>query len=460
MTDNGEAGPFLGKRAVVVGAGMGGMMAAQVLSRHCEEVLVLDKDSLPTEAKARMGVPQGAHVHALAVQGRRNLEKLFPGFTCEMIDRGAICSRAGLEFRIHDAAGWHPRRDLEVPLLVMSRPLLETVVREFLRRNERVTIREDTRVEGWAFEGDVLSGVVVGGDGGSETIAADFAIDATGRSGDSLSWLEAAGFGPVEETRLEIGTGYASAIFKKPADWESAVDSLVIHGADPDTRGGFAFSVENNCWFVSLNGRFDQQPSGDPEKFMAFARSLCAPDIYDWISQGERITPIKVYKAPISRWRRYEKLDRRPEGLLPIGDALAHVNPLYGQGMTLAAAHAMVLADVLAERATSGRGLKGLAEPYFKQTHGFTRSVWESLETVEFGYAGTKGDRPANIDMRMAFSRGLRKLIEQDAEVHGIMMRIGQLVLPPAALMRPDIVERVTAIVQASAPAQDLASAP
>ena len=67
---------------------------------------------------------------------------------------------------------------------------------------------------------------------------ADFAIDACGRSGESLSWLEAAGFGPVEETTLEIGTGYASAIFKKPAGWASSVDSMAIGGADPDTRGG------------------------------------------------------------------------------------------------------------------------------------------------------------------------------------------------------------------------------
>jgi 2-polyprenyl-6-methoxyphenol hydroxylase-like FAD-dependent oxidoreductase len=405
-----------------------------------------------------MGAPQGAHVHALLVQGRRNLEALFPGFTGELMDRGVVCSRGGLEFCIHDAAGWHPRRDLDLPLMVMSRPLLEDTVRDLLKRNPRVTIRDDTRVEGWRFAGDALTGVVVIGDDGVETIDADFAIDAAGRSGDSLSWLEAAGFGPVEETRLEIGTGYASAVFKKPAGWTSSIDCLSIHGADPDTRGGFAFCVENDCWFVSLNGRFDQQPSGDPEKFMAFAKSLCAPEIYDWISQGERITPIKVYKAPISRWRRYEKLDRHPQGVLPLGDALAHVNPLFGQGMTLASVHAMGLEEILAERAASGKGLKDIAAPYFERVHGFTKGVWQGLENVEYTYAGTKGERPADIDMRMAFSRGLRELIEEDAEVHKLMMDVGQLMVPAGALMRPDIAARVMQIVQASAPQNSEAS--
>jgi flavin-dependent dehydrogenase len=450
MTDNGSR-TTLGRRAAVVGAGMGGMMAAEVLSRYFDDVVILEKDTLPAGPEPRMGVPQGQHVHALLVQGRRNLEKLFPGFTSELMDRGAVCSRGGLEFRIHDAVGWQPLRDLGLTLLIMSRPLVEATVRDLLRRNHRVTIREDSKVEGWWFEGGALAGLMVNSNAGDETIAADFVIDATGRSGDSLSWLEAAGFGPVEETQLEIGTGYASAIFKKPEGWSSSIDSLSVHGADPDTRGGFAFSIENNRWMVALTGRFDQAPSGDPDKFLAFAKSLCVPDIYDWISQGERITPIRVYRAPISRWRRYEKLDRHPEGVLPLGDALAHVNPLFGQGMTLASVHATCLNDLLAERTASGEGLRGIAAAYFERVHGFTRTVWQGLENVEFSYATTKGERPPDLDGRLAFSRGLRQLIEEDAEVHGLMIRVGQLILPPDVLGRPDIVARVMQKVRAGA---------
>ena len=435
----------LGQRAVVVGAGMGGMMAAEGLSRFFDEVIVLDKDTLPSVAQARMGAPQGGHVHALLAQGRRNLETLFPGLGADLLDRGVVCSRAGLELCVHDAAGWQSRRDLGLTVLTMSRPLLETAVREHLARNPRVSIRQETRVEGWRFDGEHLTGVVADG----ETIAADFAVDACGRSGESLAWLAAAGFGPVEETTLEIGTGYASALFKKPAGWASSIHSMSIAGADPDTRGGFIFAVENDGWFVSLTGRFDQQPGGDPEKFMAHAKSLCTPELYDWISQGERLTPIKVYKAPISRWRRYERLARRPQGLVPLGDALAHVNPIFGQGMTLASAHAIGLMDILAERAASGEGLHGVAGPYLERTHDFTQTVWGSLEAVEFSYACTKGGWPADLEMRLRFSRGLRQLSEEDAEVHNIMYRVGQLLLPPSALRRPDITDRVVRIMRA-----------
>ena len=181
---------------------------------------------------------------------------------------------------------------------------------------------------------------------------------------------------------------------------------------------------------------------------MAHAKSLCTPELYDWISQGERLTPIKVYKAPISRWRRYERLARRPQGLVPLGDALAHVNPIFGQGMTLASAHAIGLMDILAERAASGEGLHGVAGPYLERTHDFTQTVWGSLEAVELSFACTKGERPADLEMRLSFSRALRRLSEEDAEVENIMYRVGQLLLPPSALRRPDITDRVVRIMR------------
>lgn len=457
MTDGTNDRAWLGQRALVVGAGMGGMMAAQVLSKFFQAVVVLDKDDLPEAPAPRLGAPQGFHVHALLAQGRRNLERLFPGITSDLFDRGAVGIRAGLDFRTYDFAGWQPRRNLDLAMLCMSRPLLEGAVRDQLKRNPRVEIRDNTAVEGWRFTDGALTGVVVGGDAGPETLAADLVIDATGRSGDSLSWLEAGGYGPIEETTLEIGTGYASAIFRKPADWQGPADSISISSGDPDTRGGFLFSVEDDCWLASLTGRFDHAPPGDPAKWMEFARNLCVPQFYERVSQGERITPIKIYRAPISRWRRYEKLARHPERVLPVGDALAHVNPIFGQGMTLASVHATVLWDILAERAANGEGLGGLAAPYFTRSHAFTRGVWQGLENVEFRYAKTKGDRPADIDRRIAFSDGLRELIVEDAEVHKLLAQVGNLIRTGDVLMRPDIVDRVRQKIQAKQSTQETA---
>lgn len=448
MTDTSKR---LGGHAVVVGGGMGGMMAAEVASRFFDAVTILDKDVMPTDVQPRLGAPQGAHAHALLVQGRRNLERLFPGFTSELLDRGAVASIAGLEFKLNDGIGWMPERDLGLTLMSMSRPLLEGTVRDFLARNAKVSTRQDIKVEGWVFEAGKVVGVKASSDVGDETIAADLVIDASGRSSDSKAWLEAGGFGPVPETVIEIGAGYASAIFEKPAGWSNPYKGVGISAPLPDTRGGIIFSIEHNRFICSLIGRFGQVPTGDEAAFFAMAKSLDEPDLFDWISAGKRVTPIKVYRAPTSRWRRYEQLEQFPEGLLPIGDAVAHVNPLRGQGMTLASEQVRILWEVLSERASTGRD-SPLAKPYFERIHDFTGSVWAGLEAMEYTFAEVKGDRPADLPQRWEFGKALRQLVETDSEAHRVINQIGQLTLPPSAMATSGVRDRVIALMQAQAP--------
>jgi len=162
------------------------------------------------------------------------------------------------------------------------------------------------------------------------------------------------------------------------------------------------------------------------------------------------VTPIKTYKAPISRWRHYDRLADFPERLLPLGDAVAHVNPVYGQGMTLASSHAMDLWDILAGQAANDGVLDGLAKPYFDRVQRFTQSVWSTLENVEYTYAGTKGNRPADIDMRIAYRAGLRKLIDHDADLHKLLIEVGHLVQSSEVMLAPDIMARVMDVIQAT----------
>ena len=71
---------LIGKRAVVVGAGMAGLPAARVLADYFEQVIVLERDSLPLDAAYRAGTPQAWHTHALLRGGQQALGELFPGF--------------------------------------------------------------------------------------------------------------------------------------------------------------------------------------------------------------------------------------------------------------------------------------------------------------------------------------------------------------------------------------------
>lgn len=96
----------MGKHAVVIGASMGGLLAARALADHYERVTVLERDTFPAMGEHRKGVPQGRHAHSLLSIGREVLEELFPGFSQEVVAQGGVKS------------------------LYASRPLLEGHVRQ------------------------------------------------------------------------------------------------------------------------------------------------------------------------------------------------------------------------------------------------------------------------------------------------------------------------------------------
>ena len=122
----------VGKHAIVVGAGMGGLLAARALADHFDKVTVLERDALPDSPDPRKGVPQGRHTHGLLARGREVLERSFPGFTEGIIAQGAVPAdivNDGLWFNygvyLHNAPS-------KMVGLGVSRPTLEGFVRRRL----------------------------------------------------------------------------------------------------------------------------------------------------------------------------------------------------------------------------------------------------------------------------------------------------------------------------------------
>src|SRR3954451_23954377 len=124
------AATLIGKRAVVIGAGMGGLAAAGALADHVEQVIVLERDTLPLEPTHRAGTPQARHVHALLLSGQRALSELFPGFEQDLARAGAVPLRVGFDVRM-EGPGYDPfpKRDLDSSNFAVSRPAIEHTVR-------------------------------------------------------------------------------------------------------------------------------------------------------------------------------------------------------------------------------------------------------------------------------------------------------------------------------------------
>jgi len=116
----------IGRQAVVVGAGMGGLPAARALADFFEHVVVLERDTLPLDASHRTGTPQARHTHGLLTGGQRALNDLFPGFIQDLAAAGAVPLRFALDNRL-ERPGFDPfpKRDLGLTVYAMSRPLIE-----------------------------------------------------------------------------------------------------------------------------------------------------------------------------------------------------------------------------------------------------------------------------------------------------------------------------------------------
>ena len=295
---------LLGKHALVVGAGIGGLTAAKALSTYFEKVTVLERDALPDGPEARTGTPQARQVHVLLKGGLNALADFFPGFETELELAGAVRARAGSEILI-EAPGFDPfpPRDLGFDTLCMTRPLVEFVARRFVQDQANIALHSRCRVTRLLASSDqtVVTGVRYDMlDGGSKEILADLVIDASSRGTLTLELLDQIGIPRPEETEIGVDLGYATATFEIPPalsrDWRA-----VIHRPTAQSgRGGFLFPIENNRWHVALNGVHGETPSDDGYEFTAFAKTLRTPTIYDAIKDATLVGSIHRFGLPCS----------------------------------------------------------------------------------------------------------------------------------------------------------------
>lgn len=443
---------MIGQQAVVIGAGMGGLTAAGALADHFERVIVLEKDALPQEAADRVGVPQGKHVHAMLAGGQQALDELFPDFTRALVKGGAVPIRVGLDIRM-ERPGFDPfpQRDLGFDCYAMSRALVEFSVRSQLYGRVNVEIRQSTRVEGLVAHPDGLAvtGVQWAHDNGtSETLPADFVVDASGRGAPTLTLLDSIGLARPAETTVGVDLAYASAIFAIPDDTPRDWKGVFTFGAAPrSSRGSLMLPLEGGRWIVTVAGRHAERPPGDPDGFMAFTQRLRTPTIYNAIKHAKLLGEVVRYSFPESTLRHYERLERFPRGLLPLGDAVCRFNPVYGQGMSVASQEARALHQLLATRAMASDPLDGLAPAFFAEAAALIDTPWAGSVIPDFVYPDTRGERPPDFEMSLKYGMALGKLAARDPDVHRLTAEVSHLLKPRSAYREPELVQRVLAVM-------------
>jgi 2-polyprenyl-6-methoxyphenol hydroxylase-like FAD-dependent oxidoreductase len=443
------ASTLIGKQAVVIGAGMAGLTAAGALADSFDHVIVLERDTFPSEPTYRAGTPQARHVHGLLLSGQRALSELFPGFEQDLARAGAVPLRAGHDVRV-ERPGYDPfpQRDLGWSGYAASRPTIERTVRRRVESHANTTLRRRCRVKEVLAspDGAAVTGVRCENDNGTgEMIAADLVIDASGRGAFTLALLQSIGRPLPEETTIGIDLGYATCVFVIPDDASTDWKGVMTFGQAPqNARGGLMLPLEGNRWMATIGGRHGDVPPGDPEGFLNYARALRTPTIYNAISRAKRLDGVARYGFPESVWRHFERLDVFPRGLLPIGDAICRFNPVYGQGMSVAALEACLLKRLLERPGEDSDPLAGLAPTFFAEMQTLIETPW-SVAMLDFVFPETRGRRPPDFETTLKFGIALTRLAAEDPAVHKLTVEVQHLLKPRSVYRDPILMRRVHA---------------
>ncbi|MER6454248.1 pyridine nucleotide-disulfide oxidoreductase [Streptomyces sp900105245] len=440
-------------RAVVIGAGIGGMLAAAALAPAVGDVVVVEPDALADGPHQRKGLPQGQHAHLLMAGGLDAMRSLLPGLDVRryLLDAGAVevSLASGLLARTPD--GWFSRfRHDSHHLLTCTRALLDWAVRAaVLSRLSNVKIVQGKAL-GLVGTAQRVQGVRVATDAGEDLLRADLVVDAGGRGSRIVHWLADLGIDGIQEKVVDTGLTNATRIYRRPAvvtDWPLTLLQADPYRGEPG-RSGMILPIEpddgGERWMVSLAGTKGGEPPADPAGFLAYTfDELPDPVIGELISHAEPLTDVVRTRGRMTRnVRRYfEQSAKWPEGLAVVGDALATFNPAYGQGMSVAAQQAVTLRDAFDRADVTTPGLaRGIQRAVAEHVDG----PWTTAVSQDVLYPFVTGAAPTVADRVAArYARRVAATATVSYPVARALWDVTGLRAGPARLMSPGTLLKV-----------------
>lgn len=427
-----------GRVAIVVGGGISGLVTARVLADAFERVVVCERGRYPDQPNPRRNVPQSEHPHILLTSGKAVLSDLFSEFDEALLSAGGLVIDWSSDLRYYEAGGYLASGPRRIPMYLSSRPLLEHVLRELLVTYPGVELCPETPVVGYLTDVDNsrVEGVAVPNGNRTHDHEADLVVDATGRTSRTPGWLVDHGYEepPVQEVHIDMS--YRTVSLDRPEDDRRL---FFVPPSAPRTRGGGVFPIEGGRWIVTLYGMNGDAPSTEPDGFTDFAASLPVDDISGLLERRHWLdSEIKRYPFPASRWRHYEKLDRFPDGLLVVGDAIASFNPVYGQGMSVAAMQALLLHHALARDGSDVRAVN-----LFDEFVTAISTAWRFTVGNDVRFSGTDGPTPPGTALFTRYVDRLLRTAHRDGRVANQFAEIAMLERPLWRLFHPRLLWQV-----------------
>lgn len=417
------------QHALVIGAGLAGLLAARVLLDHFAFVTVIGRCA-PADER-----PPG---HVLAVRGFRALERLFPGLGAELALMGAPSVDWTADCPALLPAGWAARFRSGLLTRAVSGGGLALTVRRRLAEygGERLTLCDTMRAAGLLWDGGCVRGARLVTDAApnatARAVSADFVVDAGGRGAQAAGWLALAGYDSPAAAPVSAPAVYALGVFRRPHNADPAWRALLVVPA-PGGMGALLHPLEGGRWAVTLAAPPGTAAPADADALLAAVYSLPTPALYDALRAAEPLRPVRVWAHSGSRAAAYHRLARWPEGIAVTGDAVCALNPAYGHSLTAAALAAQAFGAALDEqrRAHPDGALDGLGPRLHSAQAAALKAPLRAAAAFEAwgaGDAGALARRWAAAVLTTAAAR---------PTVYRTLLETFTLTRPPAALLRP-----------------------
>jgi 2-polyprenyl-6-methoxyphenol hydroxylase-like FAD-dependent oxidoreductase len=405
-------------RVVVAGSGMAGLTAAGTLANAGHDVVLVDSDSPDMIGRNRPGVPQGGQLHNLLGRAQVHLESLLPGFLSRLEAAGGVRASIADQTHVFEFGGIMPERPLGRFVWSATRAALEEAAQSASPKpNERVT----GRVQGLLGGAQGVSGVSVATEMGDRELHADVVVDALGATSPlARAVLEA--HPEAKEKRSSIRQWYTTALVRRPDSWVGASDFWMVFPDLGGSRGGLVSPADESTWRVSLNGQARDTPPVSPRELVEYAASLPDQRIAELLRESPSIGDPRAFGKPVATWRRFDLATYPLIGYIPVGDVVASLNPLFGQGVSGAAWEAAEL--VRAIESTHDRTELTLA--YLSASARIRSAMWQLM---------TLFSDESSVPWDLEHSEALRLAVANDPEKHRRCVDVWHLLAPVTALL-------------------------
>jgi 2-polyprenyl-6-methoxyphenol hydroxylase-like FAD-dependent oxidoreductase len=437
-------GQEAGTRAVVLGGSIAGLFAARVLADAYDEVQIVDRDKIVGLREPRKTCPQTYQANGLLARGVHVMEELFPGITQQLIDHGVPKGDLSGSCRWYAQGLRLKQQHGDLITLGVLRPELEWHIRERVQQLPNVVFVEQHDILGVTATADnsrvTGARVQARGEKTERTIEADLVVDATGRGSRTPVWLEQMGYAKPEEERKKIDLVYVTQHYKlrpgaDPFEGDVAINQIAHPGLP---RGNVFFKTDGGKLELTTYGLLGDHPPTDQKGLYEWVRSLGAKDVYETLRYADPVDEPVPFRFPTTLRRHYQKLDRFPEGLLVTGDAITCFNPVYAQGMSVAALCAITMRQHLHS------GAVPVPQDYFRDlARDAIDATWEMTNTVDLSFPGVKGERPFKVRFGNKFLKKVQVAATRDGKVTAAYFKAAGLVNRPESLMRPGFILRV-----------------